>query len=95
MAEIGQILLEKYYKAAHIPKHAIDRLMSENTPKSDRHKLASTHLMVYLSQSPDYCVKNDTLGSLGTSGRYIKFFKLIFRITCTQYTAKLFKYSNL
>lgn len=70
MAEIGQFLLEKYYKATHVPIYAIDRLISDDTPKRNRHKVTSTYLMAYLSQSPDYCEKNETLGSLGTTGRY-------------------------
>lgn len=70
MAEIGHTLLEKYYKAAQVPKYAMEHLKSKDVPKKERNKVASTQLLVFLSKSPDYCVKNESLGSLGTSGRY-------------------------
>lgn len=69
MSEIGQILLEKYYKATHVSKNSMERLLTEEISKRERNKIASSHSLVYMSQSPDYCVKNETLGSLGTSGR--------------------------
>ncbi|XP_056646842.1 protein Wnt-11b-1-like isoform X1 [Diorhabda sublineata] len=69
MSEIGVRLLEQYTNALMVIGNVIDSTGSvEILPKS-RKKFSSTQL-VYISKSPDYCTRDERLGSFGTVGRY-------------------------
>ncbi|CAG9792502.1 unnamed protein product [Diatraea saccharalis] len=63
--EIGDYLKEKYDGATEVKVSRRGRLRLSH-PRND---LPTVLDLVYLEESPNYCVKNDTLGSLGTSGR--------------------------
>ncbi|KAJ8920937.1 hypothetical protein NQ315_015730 [Exocentrus adspersus] len=74
MTVIGQKILQKYTNAMEISKYFLDKNLLESTPKKVKSKpLNSQHLM-YISKSPDYCTKDEKLGSLGTVGSYMKVF---------------------
>ncbi|XP_060516540.1 protein Wnt-11b-1-like isoform X2 [Cylas formicarius] len=64
MAEIGQKLLQKFTVAKELA-----RAYLENRGKKLRKYVASDQL-VYISKSPDYCTRDEKLGSLGTVGRH-------------------------
>lgn len=68
MSEIGVRLLEKYTNAIKVYGDAFGEIIPEKTAKRVK-KAASTQLLVYISKSPDYCTKDDKLGSFGTVGR--------------------------
>ncbi|KAF7287177.1 protein Wnt-11b-1-like [Rhynchophorus ferrugineus] len=65
MTDIGKALLEKFTKAKVLTRHGIERL-EEKTGK----KQGLSDQLVFLSKSPDYCTKDEKLGSFGTVGRH-------------------------
>lgn len=64
MQEIGQKLLHKYTTAKEVPKSILERL----EVKTEK-KVGTSDQLVYMSKSPDYCTKDEKLGSFGTAGR--------------------------
>ncbi|KAL1514205.1 hypothetical protein ABEB36_003498 [Hypothenemus hampei] len=65
IVEIGEQLLQKYTTAKEVSKTMVDRF--EVTAGK---KLATSDQLVYMSKSPDYCTKDEKLGSFGTVGRH-------------------------
>ncbi|XP_069759666.1 protein Wnt-5b-like [Narcine bancroftii] len=63
--KVGDLLKEKYDSAAAMKINRKGKLELVNS----RFNPPTADDLVYLDQSPDYCVKNETTGSLGTSGR--------------------------
>ncbi|KAJ8942866.1 hypothetical protein NQ314_009930, partial [Rhamnusium bicolor] len=69
MTEIGHRLLQQYTNAIEIPKYALEKTIAEITPKKMKKKSLNSQQLIYISKSPDYCTKDEKLGSLGTVGR--------------------------
>uniref|UniRef100_A0AAR5P4J9 Protein Wnt n=2 Tax=Dendroctonus ponderosae TaxID=77166 RepID=A0AAR5P4J9_DENPD len=65
MTEVGQQLLQKYTTAKEVSKTLVDRLQVQVGKK-----VATSEQLVYMSKSPDYCTKDEKLGSFGTVGRH-------------------------
>lgn len=64
MQEIGQQLLHKYTTAKEVPKSVLERVDGKTEKK-----IGTSDQLVYMTKSPDYCTKDEKLGSFGTSGR--------------------------
>lgn len=75
MTVIGQKILQKYTNAIEVSKTLLDGL-SESMPKKVRKKSLNAQQLIYLSKSPDYCTKDEKLGSFGTVGRWVNVFPL-------------------
>ncbi|XP_077294010.1 protein Wnt-5b-like [Arctopsyche grandis] len=65
LREIGDYLRDKYDGATEVKVSKRGKLQI----KDPRYSLPTAQDLVYLEESPNYCVKNLTVGSLGTSGR--------------------------
>ncbi|XP_076335757.1 protein Wnt-5b-like [Tachypleus tridentatus] len=63
--EIGDHLRDKYDGATEVGINRRGKLQIKNP----RHILPTSADLVYLDQSPDYCLANELTGSLGTRGR--------------------------
>ncbi|XP_018303886.1 protein Wnt-5b [Mycetomoellerius zeteki] len=63
--EIGDFLLDKYDGATEVKVNRRGRL----SMRDPRFSVPTANDLVYLDDSPNYCLPNDTLGSLGTQGR--------------------------
>ncbi|CAG9821650.1 unnamed protein product [Phaedon cochleariae] len=63
--EIGDYLRDKYDGATEVRVNRRGRLQLRDS----RLTLPTAYDLVYLEDSPDYCVKDDRIGSLGTQGR--------------------------
>ncbi|XP_072387263.1 protein Wnt-11b-1-like [Diabrotica undecimpunctata] len=68
MSEVGGKLLEKYTNALEV--HIIGDAEIEDNISKKLKKAASAQLLFYISKSPDYCTKDEKLGSFGTVGRH-------------------------
>ncbi|XP_017781202.1 PREDICTED: protein Wnt-11b-2-like [Nicrophorus vespilloides] len=66
MKEIGQRLLRKFTNAKEIQKGYM--IVENDVPEVPGRRSVSDQF-VYLTKSPDYCTRDDKLGSLGTVGR--------------------------
>ncbi|CAG9768970.1 unnamed protein product [Ceutorhynchus assimilis] len=66
IVEIGQQLLQKYTTAKEVSKTVVDRLEARVGNK----KPINSDQLVYMSKSPDYCTRDEKLGSFGTVGRH-------------------------
>nr|CAH7747320.1 unnamed protein product [Callosobruchus chinensis] len=65
MNEIGMKMLQKYTNAMEVKRGFLEKISSEDKRK----KRSSSAQLVYISKSPDYCTKDEKLGSFGTVGR--------------------------
>ncbi|KAL1513967.1 hypothetical protein ABEB36_003301 [Hypothenemus hampei] len=63
--EIGDYLRDKYDGATEVRVNRRGRLQL----KDPQIQIPTAYDLVYLEDSPDYCVRNDVTGSLGTQGR--------------------------
>lgn len=63
--EIGDFLKDKYEGATEVKVSRRGKLRLSNP----HYTLPTAQDLVYLEESPNYCVKNETLGSYGTTGR--------------------------
>ncbi|XP_063897127.1 protein Wnt-5b [Helicoverpa armigera] len=63
--EIGEFLKDKYEGATEVKVSRRGKLRLSNP----HYTLPTAQDLVYLEESPNYCVKNETLGSHGTTGR--------------------------
>jgi len=63
--EVGDILKDKYDGATEVRVARRGKLRA----RYRRYKRPTTDDLVYIQESPDYCRKNTTLGSSGTTGR--------------------------
>ncbi|XP_013164033.1 PREDICTED: protein Wnt-5b-like isoform X2 [Papilio xuthus] len=63
--EIGDYLRDKYEGATEVKVSRRGKLRLGNP----RYSLPTANDLVYLEDSPNYCIKNETLGSPGTAGR--------------------------
>ncbi|CAH0557004.1 unnamed protein product [Brassicogethes aeneus] len=63
IAEVGTRLLQKYTNAKEIETKAYEQHIATLKPKKISDQL------LFISKSPDYCTKDERLGSLGTVGR--------------------------
>ncbi|XP_068624141.1 uncharacterized protein [Battus philenor] len=63
--EIGDYLKDKYEGATEVKVSRRGKLRLGNP----HYTLPTAHDLVYLEESPNYCIRNETLGSLGTTGR--------------------------
>ncbi|XP_076662584.1 protein Wnt-5b isoform X1 [Halictus rubicundus] len=63
--EIGDFLLDKYDGATEVKVNRRGRL----SMRDPRFSLPTANDLVYLDDSPNYCLPNETYGSLGTHGR--------------------------
>ncbi|KAF3428682.1 hypothetical protein E2986_02436 [Frieseomelitta varia] len=61
----GDFLLDKYDGATEVRVNRRGRL----SMRDPRFSLPTANDLVYLDESPNYCLPNETLGSLGTHGR--------------------------
>ncbi|XP_050308477.1 protein Wnt-11b-1-like isoform X2 [Anthonomus grandis grandis] len=64
--EIGKQLLQKYTNAREVSRGIVNKLDSKVNSK----KVLSADQLIYLTKSPDYCTKDEKLGSFGTVGRH-------------------------
>ena len=62
----GNILKEKYDGAIQVKFNRRGTKLMQNDP---RYNKATKEDLIYLEQSPDYCLASDETGSVGTSGR--------------------------
>ncbi|XP_018570906.1 protein Wnt-11b-2-like [Anoplophora glabripennis] len=69
MLVIGQKILQKYTNAIEIPKASLEKGLPESGSKKNKNKSLKSQQLIYLSKSPDYCTKDEKLGSFGTVGR--------------------------
>ncbi|ELW70326.1 Protein Wnt-5a [Tupaia chinensis] len=63
--KVGDALKEKYDSAAAMRLNSRGKLVQVNS----RFNSPTTQDLVYIDPSPDYCVRNESTGSLGTQGR--------------------------
>lgn len=63
--KVGDALKEKYDSAAAMKLNTRGKLVQRN----NKFNAPTNHDLVYLESSPDYCLKNQSTGSLGTVGR--------------------------
>lgn len=63
--KVGEYLKEKYDSAAAMRLNRRSKLEQVN----QRFNQPTAEDLVYLDPSPDYCLRNETTGSLGTQGR--------------------------
>ncbi|XP_023611518.1 protein Wnt-5a [Myotis lucifugus] len=63
--KVGDALKEKYDSAAAMRLNGRGKLVQVNS----RFNSPTTQDLVYIDPSPDYCVRNESTGSLGTQGR--------------------------
>lgn len=63
--EVGDHLKEKYDSATEVKLNRRGKLQVRHR----KFNVPTLEDLVYLHESPDYCVYNETLGSLGTTGR--------------------------
>ncbi|NXR96770.1 WNT5A protein, partial [Hypocryptadius cinnamomeus] len=63
--KVGDALKEKYDSAAAMKLNSRGKLVQVNS----RFNAPTVHDLVYIDPSPDYCVRNESTGSLGTQGR--------------------------
>ena len=63
--KVGKLLREKYLKAMKV---TVDQERKTLT-KINKMKKPSGEAIVFLEESPDYCLANKEMGSLGTGGR--------------------------
>ncbi|XP_041130716.1 protein Wnt-5a [Polyodon spathula] len=63
--KVGDALKEKYDSAAAMKLNTRGKLVQVN----NRFNPPTNYDLVYVDQSPDYCVRNESTGSLGTQGR--------------------------
>lgn len=68
IVDIGHKLLEKFTIAKEVTKNYLNSDNKEIGTAMKRHTLKSDDL-IFLTKSPDYCTKDDRMGSLGTAGR--------------------------
>lgn len=64
---IGDLLLDKYDGATEVRVNRRGRL----SMRDPRFSLPTANDLVYLDDSPNYCLPNDTLGSLGNMCVYV------------------------
>nr|XP_023021002.1 protein Wnt-11b-1-like [Leptinotarsa decemlineata] len=69
MSEIGHKLLKKYTNAVELSRTMVERSITERLVKKLKNRDARSQSLIYISKSPDYCTKDDKLGSFGTVGR--------------------------
>ncbi|XP_061553371.1 protein Wnt-5a isoform X1 [Phyllopteryx taeniolatus] len=63
--KVGDALKEKYDSAAAMKLNSRGKLVQMN----NKFNAPTSHDLVYIESSPDYCLKNQSTGSLGTVGR--------------------------
>ncbi|RZC41517.1 Wnt-5b, partial [Asbolus verrucosus] len=63
--EIGDFLRDKYDGATEVRINRRGRLQLRDT----RFRLPTANDLVYMEDSPNYCIRDDRVGSLGTQGR--------------------------
>ncbi|KAI4464402.1 wnt related [Holotrichia oblita] len=68
IVDIGHKLLEKFTVAKEVTKNYLNSDSKELGTASKRRNLKSDDL-IFLTKSPDYCTKDERMGSLGTAGR--------------------------
>lgn len=64
---VGSKLKEIYFKAARVSFQ--NNMLQERVKKQPRAVSGKEKKLVYLDSSPDYCVRNDSVGSPGMMGR--------------------------
>lgn len=64
---VGSKLKEIYFKAARVSFE--NNILHERVKKQPRAVSSKERKLVYLDTSPDYCVRNDSVGSPGMAGR--------------------------
>ena len=65
--QVGVYLREKYYNAAKVTVHQSKNQLVTVDGKTTEELLEDD--LWFLEESPDYCVPNNSTGSLGTTGR--------------------------
>lgn len=63
--KVGDALKEKYDSAAAMKLNSRGKLVQMNS----RFNAPTIHDLIYIDPSPDYCMRNESTGSLGTQGR--------------------------
>ncbi|MBN3311235.1 WNT5A protein, partial [Amia calva] len=63
--KVGDALKEKYDSAAAMKLNTRGKLVQVN----NKFNAPTSYDLVYIDTSPDYCLRNDSTGSLGTQGR--------------------------
>ena len=63
--KVGEALKEKYDSAAAMKLNTRGKLVQMHS----KFNAPTSHDLVYIEASPDYCLKNQSTGSLGTVGR--------------------------
>lgn len=63
--KVGETLKEKYDSAASMKLNSRGKLVQRDS----KFNPPTSHDLVYIESSPDYCLSNQSTGSLGTVGR--------------------------
>lgn len=70
MQKVGERLLRRFTIAKEVGKSQFSPEISDIPDVPGKRKPSTSDELIYLTKSPDYCTRDERLGSMGTIGRY-------------------------